>query len=98
MPAPGPSPTAAFLTLLVVAVPIVVLATMWAAVTAVRLLRPEAPLPPVRGGRLVGVRDIAAAERRRAESVAATAVDREGDPIGDAPPHPFTADLWLRRN
>lgn len=83
-----------------VAVPVILLISVWATVTAWRLLFPEEPTPmdPVARRRLateqgdfvpVRLRDIVDDQRAR------QAVIAEGT-MPDA--HPFEADLWLRRN
>lgn len=95
------------------AVPALLLMLVWSAVTAMRILFPERPLPPVDpdGARLrralhagdavpVRVRDIVNAQRAQAaELEAAREAAREEAPgATPAAPHPFIADLWLRRN
>lgn len=86
-----------------VAVPILLLAGVWAVVTSMRILFPERPLPfdPVvrrqraasRGESVpVRLRDILEDEALRQTAAA-------GDEPPPAPrPHPFVEDLWLRRN
>jgi len=99
---------AVFVAFLAVAVPAMLLMTVWATVTALRILFPEKALPwdgaphsARAGGEGVPVRlhDILADQQaRRARAAEAGA---EGDrPSASAPPrvHPFMADLWLRRN
>lgn len=90
--------------LFLVAVPVTILMAVWAAVTVVRILFPERPLPleaaarrerAVRRGDAVPVRlrDILEDQALRH---AAAASGAEGETT--APPHPFAEDLWLRRN
>ena len=87
--------------LFAVAVPAVVLMSVWAGVTALRLLFPEEPLPSEPSARRrraaeegefvpVRLRDILEDQQAR-QSVATRS--------GDLPEiHPFAEDLWLRRN
>ena len=94
--------------IVLVAVPVLILMLVWSVVTSMRILFPEQPLPPapdLAGERLrrslqsgetvpVRVRDIVAAQRAQAAESAA-APDAPDVPSA---PHPFVADLWLRRN
>ena len=95
------------------AVPALLLMLIWSGVTAMRILFPERPLPPVdpTGDRLrralhtgdavpVRVRDIVNAQRAQAAEVEAAreAARAEAPEATPAAPHPFIADLWLRRN
>ena len=90
--------------LFAVAVPAIILMSVWAGVTALRLLFPEEPLPfdpaarrrrAAQKGEFVPVRlrDILEDQQAR-QSVAARAA--RGEHVPDA--HPLADDLWLRRN
>lgn len=90
--------------LFAVAVPAIILMSVWAGVTALRLLFPEEPLPSdpaarrrraAGGGEFVPVRlrDILEDQQAR-HRVGARA--RPGGPVAEG--HPLADDLWLRRN
>lgn len=90
--------------LFAVAVPAIILMSVWAGVTALRLLFPEEPLPfdpsarrqrATQKGEFVPVRlrDILEDQQAR-QAVAARAVRDETVPET----HPLADDLWLRRN
>ena len=89
---------------LLLAAPLVLLMAIWAVLTAVRILRPEAPLPPVtrrRGDALVHVRQIADEQRRRPAPVVPPRVSTvDGEPDADAPARTeaLAEALWARRN
>ncbi len=87
--------------LFAVAVPAIILMSVWAGVTALRLLFPEGPLPSepdalrrraaTRGDSVpVRLRDILEDQQARQSVVA------RGDDLPDG--HPLADDLWLRRN
>ena len=91
--------------------PILLLATIWAVITTIRILFPEQPLPldgPSRRERAlrrgtsvpVHLRDILEDEARRRTRVKAAptsaGVEEAATPV--APRRSLTEDLWLRRN
>lgn len=87
--------------LALVAVPVLLLALVWAGVTAARIMRPERPLPPVvptarereiarAGGRVATVRQIADDEARRHLRTDAADAPARVRALAD--------ELWLRRN
>lgn len=95
------------------AAPLILLMFVWAGISVMRLMFPERPLPPVDpdGERLrralhdgdavpVRVRDIVNAQRAHAAEIHAAreAARAEAPDATPAEPHPFIADLWLRRN
>lgn len=88
-----------------VAIPVIVLVAVWAAVTMVRILFPERPLPfeaaarrqrATLEGRAVSVRlrDILEDQAHRQAATASGT----GQPEGSEAPHPLVADLWAQRN
>ena len=105
MPAAAVLPLGALIAgFFVVVVPVVILMTVWACVTMVRILFPERPLPfeaaalrqraTTRGEAVpVRLRDII-----EDQSLRHTEAAPAGDPEAVAPRHPFADDLWLRRN
>ena len=97
----------------IAAVPALLLMLVWSAVTTMRILFPERPLPPpdvgaerlrrsLRTGEAVPVRlrDIVDAQRAQAAELDAARQAARDEAPGATPaaPHPFIADLWLRRN
>ncbi len=99
---------ALFVAFFVVAIPAILLMSVWAGVTAFRILFPDDPLPldpaarrrrrTARGESVpVRLRDIIEDERAR-QSVAGAerVVLRPGSPSPRT--HPMFDDLWLRRN
>ena len=90
--------------LFAVAVPAIILMSVWAGVTALRVLFPEEPLPfdpasrrqrAAERGEFVPVRLRDILEDQQARQAARARVPRDGDaPDG----HPLAEDLWLRRN
>lgn len=99
-------PAALFTLVLLVAVPVIVLMTAWAAVTLARVLFPRkqkrptgfVPGPLFRGERMESVcsRDIVEDIHRQA----AHSVEEEPHPVESARGEfePLFGDLWLRRN
>ena len=83
---------------LLVVAPVIVLVGVWAVVTAVRILRPEAPLRPVaRRDAVVHVRQIVDEQRRQPAPVVPPRVAAvEGEP--DARAEALAEALWARRN
>lgn len=93
---------ALFVAFFAVAIPTILLMTVWSAITMARVLFPERPLPfgprprrqPTFQGRPVSVRarDIQEDQARRALAHAEAGAE--------SPPevHPLFDDLWLRRN
>ncbi len=97
--------------LALVAVPVLILVFVWAAVTTLRILLPERPLPfePVERRRRatlrgesvpVRLRDILEDQARRRTAARGQADELEANESEPAasPMHPLFDDLWLRRN
>ena len=96
--------------LFAVAVPAIILMSVWAGVTALRLLFPEEPLPfdpasrrrrATLKGEFVPVRLRDILEDQQARQSVAARMARERDAAGEHPltdGHPLADDLWLRRN
>ncbi|HEX8384925.1 MAG TPA: hypothetical protein VF576_02020 [Rubricoccaceae bacterium] len=107
LPAP---PVAAIETgFLLFATPLVLLMVIWAVVTAVRILVPEAPIPTDPAARLarsrrrgeaapVRVREIVEEQRRRPTPVFPRSGDAPGGVPGGPAPDPLADALWARRN
>lgn len=84
-----------------VAVPLILLVTVWAIVTVFRLLFPERPLsfptvrrrpPAARGEATVRLRDIVEHQARQPAAPLGSTDEAGSDR------HPLFDDLWLRRN
>jgi hypothetical protein len=98
--------------LFLVAAPLVLLVAIWAVVTAVRILFPEAPLPADPAARLarsrrrgeaapVRLREIVAEQRRRPAPVFPRPADAPDGAPGPGTldgPDPLAEALWARRN
>ena len=91
-----------------VAIPTVLMMTVWTIVTVVRILFPERPLPfdgsmrrrraTLRGESVpVKLRDILEDQERQRQAQPVRAPRPEGEPP-EPEPHPLFDDLWLRRN
>ena len=91
-----------------VAIPTVLIMTVWTIVTVVRILFPERPLPfdgvsrreraAARGESVpVRLRDILEDQERRRLAQPVRAPRPDGEPA-EPEPHPLFDDLWLRRN
>lgn len=91
-----------------VAIPTVLIMTVWTIVTVIRILFPERPLPfdgsarrqraALRGESVpVRLRDILEDQERRRQAQTVRAPRPDGAPP-EPEPHPLFDDLWLRRN